>query len=162
MAAVVPWDAIGAIATVIPLLSSAAVGLWRVWKRRRGQQREVTDRPTIQDIATQRGARTEGTLLAVVTPSGRPNPSDLTDGELLRRARTGEQTAWDQLVDRLADRVWRVARAYRLNKTDAEDVFQLTWMRFVTRMDSIRNPEQVGAWLEATAHNECTGRLRAG
>jgi RNA polymerase sigma factor (sigma-70 family) len=78
----------------------------------------------------------------------------VSDGELLRQAQVGDSTAWDALVDRLGSRVWAVARAYRLGRADAEDVFQVTWMRLVVHIDSIREPDQVGAWLASTARHE--------
>lgn len=87
-------------------------------------------------------------------PSMNPMARQDSDGELVRRARVGDSTAWDALVDRLGSRVWAVARAHRLGKADAEDVFQVTWMRLVTHIDGIREPEQVGAWLAATARHE--------
>lgn len=77
-----------------------------------------------------------------------------SDGELVRQARVGDSSAWDALVDRLGSRVWAVARAHRLAKADAEDVFQVTWMRLVTHIDGIREPELVGAWLASTARHE--------
>ncbi|MGH9279624.1 MAG: RNA polymerase sigma factor [Acidimicrobiales bacterium] len=77
-----------------------------------------------------------------------------SDGELLRQAQVGDTGAWEALVDRLGTRVWAVARAHRLARADAEDVFQVTWMRLVMHVDGIREPEQVGAWLASTARHE--------
>lgn len=82
------------------------------------------------------------------------------DAVLLEAARTGDQEAWDALVARHASRVWAVARAHRLNHADAEDVFQVTFMRLVTHVDSIREPDRVGAWLATTARHECLRVLR--
>lgn len=56
--------------------------------------------------------------------------------------------------------MWAVARAHRLNSADAEDVFQVTFMRLVTHIDTIREPGRVGAWLATTARNECLRILR--
>jgi RNA polymerase sigma factor (sigma-70 family) len=64
------------------------------------------------------------------------------------------------MVDRLGNRVWAVARAYRLGKADAEDVFQVTWMRLMTHLDAIREPDRVGAWLASTARHESLRVLR--
>jgi RNA polymerase sigma factor (sigma-70 family) len=83
-----------------------------------------------------------------------------SDGELLRRAAGGDQNAWDALVERLSSRVWAVARAHRLTKADAEDVYQVTWMRLVTHIDGIREPERVAAWLASTARHESLHLLR--
>lgn len=78
-----------------------------------------------------------------------------TDGELLLRAQKGDGSAWEALVDRLGSRVLAVARAHRLSWADAEDVYQITWYRLLTHLDSIREPDRVGAWLAATCRHEC-------
>jgi RNA polymerase sigma factor (sigma-70 family) len=82
------------------------------------------------------------------------------DGELFLAVRRGDPGAWDALVDRFANRVWAVARAHRLSNADAEDVSQVTWLRLVTHIDTIRDPERVGAWLATTARHECLRLLR--
>lgn len=82
------------------------------------------------------------------------------DGDLVRRARAGDSDAWNLLVERLGSRVWAVARAQGLSRADADDVFQVTWMRLVTHLDAIREPERVGAWLGVTARNESFRVLR--
>ncbi len=82
------------------------------------------------------------------------------DGDLVRRAGQGQQSAWDALVARYGSRVWAVARAFRLSQADAEDVFQTTWLHLVTHLDGIRDPERIGAWLATTARNECLCALR--
>lgn len=78
-----------------------------------------------------------------------------SDGELVARARAGESSAWDALVARHGGRVWAVARAHRLSAADAEDVSQVTWLRLVTHLGTLRDPERVGAWLATTARHEC-------
>ena len=83
-----------------------------------------------------------------------------TDGELVQRARAGDETAWESLVQRLGSRVWAVARAHRLGRADAEDVFQVTWMQLVTHLDDIREPDRVSAWLTSTARHESLRVLR--
>jgi len=82
------------------------------------------------------------------------------DAELVRRARAGDSDAWDKLVERLGGRVWAVARAQGLSGADADDVFQVTWMRLVTHLDSIREPERVAGWLAVTARHESYRVLR--
>ena len=80
--------------------------------------------------------------------------------DLVEEARKGHQTAWDSIVTKYGSRVWAVARAHRLSSADAEDVFQLTFLRLVTHIDSIRDPSRVGAWLATTARHECLTVLR--
>ena len=83
-----------------------------------------------------------------------------SDGELVLRARGGDSRAWELLVDRLGPRVFAVARAHRLSWADANDVYQVTWYRLLTHIDSIREPERVGAWLASTARHESVRLLK--
>lgn len=85
---------------------------------------------------------------------------ETSDADLMKSASTGDQSAWDALVGRFGNRVWAVARAHRLSTADAEDVFQVTFLRLVTHIDTIRDPSRVGAWLATTARHECLRVLR--
>lgn len=85
---------------------------------------------------------------------------DTGDEVFFEAARSGDQGAWDALVARHGARVWAVARAHRLNSADAEDVFQVTFLRLVTHLDTIRDPSRVGAWLKTTARHECLRIIR--
>ena len=86
--------------------------------------------------------------------------ADASDSELVKLAGGGDQRAWDDLVGRHGSRVWAVARAHRLSTADAEDVVQITFFRLVTHIDTIRDPDRVGAWLATTARHECLRILR--
>ena len=87
-------------------------------------------------------------------------PEDEAAADLVFRARAGDPQAWDALVERFGGRVRAVARSYRLGKADADDVFQVTWLRLVSNLDRIRDPRRVGAWLVTTASHECLRLLR--
>lgn len=80
--------------------------------------------------------------------------------DLVRGAQAGDSSAWDALVDRFAGRVRAVTRSYRLGHADADDVFQVTWLRLVSNLSRIRDPERVGAWLATTASHECLRLLK--
>lgn len=82
------------------------------------------------------------------------------DAMLVERARAGDQDAWQALVARHSSRAWAVARSHRLNAADAADVVQVTFMRLVTHIDTIREPSRVGAWLATTARNESLRIIR--
>lgn len=82
------------------------------------------------------------------------------DADLVLRARAGEADAWEKLVERLGSRVWAVARAQGLSRADADDVFQVTWMRLVTHLDALREPGRVAGWLAVTARHEAYRVLR--
>jgi DNA-directed RNA polymerase specialized sigma24 family protein len=74
--------------------------------------------------------------------------------ELVARAGTGDQVAWDELVDRFGGMVWAVARAQGLDARDAADVSQVTWLLLTQHLGRLREPERLGVWLLGTATRE--------
>ncbi|MEU0180247.1 RNA polymerase sigma factor [Streptomyces sp. NPDC001902] len=76
------------------------------------------------------------------------------NAELLAGCARGEQTAWDEMVERFGRLVWSVIRSHRMNDVDAEDVRQLTWFRLVQNVDRIRDPDRIGDWLATVARRE--------
>ena len=63
-----------------------------------------------------------------------------SDAELVARCLANEQGAWDELVDRYARYVYAIAaRVYRLEPSDAEDVFQEVFARVFERLDTLRD-----------------------
>ncbi len=80
--------------------------------------------------------------------------------DLLDRAAGGDRAAWEALVARFSGLVWSVARSYRLDQASAADVSQMTWLRLVENLGTIRRPESLGAWLATTAGREALRLLR--
>jgi DNA-directed RNA polymerase specialized sigma24 family protein len=74
--------------------------------------------------------------------------------ELVARAGTGDQVAWDQLVDRYGGLVWAVAREHGLGPDDAGDVSQVTWLLLTQHLSSLQQPERLEDWLLRTAARE--------
>lgn len=81
--------------------------------------------------------------------------------EAVRRAAQGEQSAWDELVESFTGLLWWIARGYGLSTADAADVVQTAWSRLVERLDTLHDPEHVGAWLATTTRRECQKMLRS-
>jgi RNA polymerase sigma factor (sigma-70 family) len=73
---------------------------------------------------------------------------------LVARAASGDEIAWDELVDRFAPLVWGIARAHRLSDADAEDVFQATWLILLDHIDRLAQPGRLAGWLATTARRE--------
>jgi RNA polymerase sigma factor (sigma-70 family) len=86
------------------------------------------------------------------------DPDQIAD--CLRRAADGDTAGWDALVWQFGALVWSVARAHRLSAADAADVSQTTWLRLVEHLDTISQPERLGAWLATTARRECLAVIR--
>ena len=90
----------------------------------------------------------------VARAGNRRSTSEVPSAELLARAAKGDQRAWDAIVNRYSGLVWSVCRSCGLNQADAAEVSQTTWLRMVQHVDSIRQPERLGAWLSMTARRE--------
>jgi RNA polymerase sigma factor (sigma-70 family) len=80
--------------------------------------------------------------------------SHATHGELLTSAKSGDQTAWSELVDRFGQMVWSIARSFRLDEAAAKDVSQTVWLRLVENIERIDDPERLPGWLATTTRRE--------
>jgi RNA polymerase sigma factor (sigma-70 family) len=81
---------------------------------------------------------------------------------LMLAARAGDRAAWAQLVERFTPLLWATARAHRLGEADSADVVQTAWLRLLEHLDSLREPQAVGAWLATTVRHESLRALRLG
>src|SRR3977135_2836256 len=61
-----------------------------------------------------------------------------TDAELVSRCRSGDQAAWNELVERFSRYVYAICtQGFRLSEHDAEDVFQDVFTRVSTPLDRL-------------------------
>jgi len=81
---------------------------------------------------------------------------------LVDAAGTGDQNAWNRLVQEFESMIWAIARAHRLGDADAADVSQATWLALAQHINKLNNPAGIGAWLATTARRECLRVLRGG
>jgi len=79
---------------------------------------------------------------------------------LVTRAATGDQQAWDTLVERYAPLIWSICRRYRLARADADDVSQSVWLHLVDKLGRLRDPAALPGWLATTTERECLRVLR--
>ena len=86
---------------------------------------------------------------------------DLAVVDLVERARDGDQTAWDQIVERYAPLVWSLCQRFHLPRADADDVGACVWLRLVEKLDTIREPAALPGWLATTTRRECLRLLQA-
>ena len=84
-----------------------------------------------------------------------------SDAELVARCLANEQGAWDALVDRYARYVYAIAaRVYRLEPSDAEDVFQDVFARVFERLDTLRDADALRPWIAQTTRRCAVDTLR--
>src|SRR5262245_7858758 len=88
-------------------------------------------------------------LFAAAAPAG----DHVSDRELLRRyVATRDSAAFELLVRRHADAVWAAALRIVGNETDADDVFQATFLALLRKAGSVRET-CIGGWLHRVAVN---------
>ena len=87
----------------------------------------------------------------------------IADADLVARCRTGDQQAWNELVNRFSRYVYAItSRVYRLSQQDAEDVFQDVFARTFERLDDLRDDAAVRPWIATLTRRLCVDRLRRG
>jgi RNA polymerase sigma factor (sigma-70 family) len=89
-------------------------------------------------------------------------PARLSDADLVRRCREGDDAAWAELVERFSRYVYAiVVRAYRLRADDAEDAFQDVFTKAYENLERLRDDDALRPWLAQLTRNTCIDRLRA-
>jgi RNA polymerase sigma factor (sigma-70 family) len=74
--------------------------------------------------------------------------------ELVAACLSGSQRAWAALVDQYSPLVWTVARSHRLDASDCEEVYQLTWLRVYQSLARLHSPHRFPAWITTCARRE--------
>jgi RNA polymerase sigma factor (sigma-70 family) len=101
----------------------------------------------------------DGCLLSTFqTVGSAPVKADV--GELLARVNDGDESAWNELVDRFAGLVWSVARSFRLSAASTDDVVQTVWLRLAEYSSRIREPDRLASWLATATRNEALRVIR--
>jgi RNA polymerase sigma-70 factor (ECF subfamily) len=83
----------------------------------------------------------------------------LDDHLVVRRVLDGEQELFELLMRRYNSRLFRLARSYLTEPSDAEDALQEAYVRAYTRLGQF-NGRSFGAWMARIVVNEALGRLR--
>jgi RNA polymerase sigma factor (sigma-70 family) len=64
---------------------------------------------------------------------------------------------WDDVLRRYGNLVAETVRSFQLQDADALDATQTTWLRLAEQARQVvQFPDQLGAWLVATARDECS------
>ena len=101
------------------------------------------------------------------TPPDSPAPSSAgaapaaTDGELIARARAKDFAAFEELLDRYEDKIFRLAYRFVRNETDAKEILQDTFLTIWRKLDTFKGDAQFSSWLYRVATNAALMRLRA-
>ena len=82
------------------------------------------------------------------------------DAALVKRCQKGDQSAWDELVDRYQRLIYAVPRRAGLSDEQAADVFQEVFVTLLEKIDDIREPEKIRSWMVTTAKFKTWGIIR--
>lgn len=78
----------------------------------------------------------------------------MTTERLVRRCRSGDAAAWNALVRRYSAYVHTViTRAFGLSGDDAEEVFQVVWLRVYSRLEGLRDDTALKPWIRQVTLN---------
>ena len=82
------------------------------------------------------------------------------DVALLEQCRSGDSSAFDELVRRYKDRVYNVAYRFLGNHEDAQDVAQEVFVRAYRGIEGFKGDSKVYTWLYSIAGNLARNKLR--
>jgi RNA polymerase sigma-70 factor (ECF subfamily) len=85
----------------------------------------------------------------------------LDEAELALRAKAGDREAFRAIMQRLNQRLFRVARGVVGSDHEAEDVLQEAYVRAFAAIGGFRGEAQLSTWLTRIVLNEARGRLRS-
>lgn len=89
------------------------------------------------------------------------DPSEPFDeGDLITRAKAGDDTAFTELLARYERKIYRLAKNITQNDEDAEDVMQEAFLKAYSHLDSFQGNSKFYTWIVRIAVNESLMKLR--
>ncbi len=89
------------------------------------------------------------------------NATSREDARLVALCLEGDQRAWGELVDRYSSYVYAIAvRGFQFDEHAAEDLFQEVFARTYERLDQLRDPGALRAWIGQLARRLAVDQLR--
>lgn len=89
------------------------------------------------------------------------DPTRCSLDELARQAQLGDQEAFQHIMQRSNQRLFRVARAVLNDDDDAEDALQDAYISAYRHLDAFRGDAGLTTWLTRIVLNACYARRRA-
>ena len=85
---------------------------------------------------------------------------ELDDVSLAQRVHAGDQAAFEQLMRRYNQRLYRLARSMLRDAGEAEDAVQDAYLAAYQSMNAFRGEASLATWLSRVVVNQCLARLR--
>lgn len=104
-----------------------------------------------------------GRPTALSAPNAHRLPSSIVREDepiLVAAAKNGDATAFEELVNRYEDRIFRLTRNITGNQQDAEDAMQDAFLKAYSHLQDFHGDSRFYTWLVRIAANEALMRLR--
>jgi RNA polymerase sigma-70 factor (ECF subfamily) len=99
---------------------------------------------------------------AVASPAvALPSAVAPSDEELVQRARLRDVAAFEELIDRHEEKIYRLAMRFVRNESDAREVLQETFLSAWRNLESFQGKAQFASWLYRVAVNASLMLLRS-
>ncbi len=86
--------------------------------------------------------------------------TEVSDDGLLAACLRGDQAAWGTLIERYAALIYSIPLKYGLSAADAADVFQAVCVTLFEKLDTVRAPRGLAAWLITTTSRQSIAAAR--
>ena len=83
-----------------------------------------------------------------------------SDADLVKACRAGDESAWNELVDRYQRLIFAIPRRAGLSEEQASDVLQEVFLTLFEKLDEIREPDRIRSWIVTTAKFKTWGIVR--
>jgi RNA polymerase sigma-70 factor (ECF subfamily) len=93
--------------------------------------------------------------------AGQQPVSSLSDDQLVERARGKDFAAFEALLERYEDKVFRLAFRFVRNESEAKEILQDTFLSIWRKLDTFKGESQFSSWVYRVAANASLMRLRS-
>lgn len=87
--------------------------------------------------------------------------ADHTDAELIAGCRSGDESAWDRLVDRYQRLIFAIPRRAGLGDEQAADILQDVFLTLFEKLNDIEQPDRIRSWMVTTAKFKTWSAVRS-
>ena len=85
---------------------------------------------------------------------------DMSDAEVILAVRAGQLAAFEAIMRRYNQRLFRIARSIVKNHADAEDVVQEAYIKAYRKLDQLKTGDKFAPWVMRITVNEAISRYR--
>jgi len=84
-----------------------------------------------------------------------------SDAELVKACRQGNETAWNELVERFQRLIFAIPRRAGLSEEQSADILQEVFLTLFEKLNEIEQPDKIRSWIVTTAKFKTWGLVRS-